>query len=43
MDHPALWTQVLAGFLLAFGTTLILYLSFKTAWAAAHKTLWKLY
>lgn len=43
MDHPALWTQVLAGFLLAFGTMLILYLSFKTAWAAAHKTLWKLY
>ena len=43
VDHPAAWTQLLAGFLLIFGTTLILYLSFKTIWAAAHKTLWKLY
>ena len=43
VDHPALWTQALAIFLLLFGTTLILYLSFKTLWAAIHKTLWKLY
>ena len=43
VDHPALWTQALAIFLLLFGTTLILYLSFKTLWAAVHKTLWKLY
>lgn len=43
VDHPVLWTQLLAGFLLIFGTSLILYLSFKTLWAATHKTLWKLY
>ncbi len=43
VDHPAVWTELLAGFLLLFGTALILYLSFKTLWAAIHRTLWKLY
>ncbi len=43
MNYSVLWTQLLAGFLLLFSTTLILYLSVKTIWAAAHKTLWKLY
>ncbi|WP_301860883.1 C4-dicarboxylate ABC transporter [uncultured Megasphaera sp.] len=43
VDHPVLWTKGLGIFLLLFGTSLILYLSFKTIWAAVHKTLWKLY
>lgn len=43
VDHPALWTETLAVFLVFFGTSLLLYLSCKTVWAVTHKTLWKLY
>lgn len=43
VDHPVAWTHALAAFLLLFGTSLLLYLSFKTVWAATHRTLWKLY
>lgn len=43
VDHPMVWTHLLGGFLILFGTSLLLYLSFKTVWAATHRTLWKLY
>ncbi len=42
-DYPVFWTRALGLGLLLFGTTLILYLSIKTLYAAYKKTLWRLY